>query len=158
MRKRSKYRPKAVRLDNLAWVSAGLKKVGTLPEAGVSLKLKNHEALHSMLKGQGNREQLDVLLAAFNVAEALWRLNPNLGALHKADIQAAQDALFSMGQRYKRTGSMAFTGPEMAAVRYAMEIHDAQLDACTVREMERAIDFVTNEILSKHARAIMEAA
>lgn len=157
MRKRSKYRPKAIRLDNLAWVAAGLKKVGTLPEAGVALKLKNHEALDSMLKGQGNREQLDVLLAAFNVAEALWRLNPNLGALHKADIQAAQEALYTMGQRYIRTKSMAFTATEMAAVKWAMQVHDAQLDACTVREMEKAIDLVQSEILSKNARVIMEA-
>ncbi len=158
MRKRSKYRPKEIRLDNLAWVSAGLKKVGTLPEAGVALKLKNHEALDSMLKGQGNREQLDVLLTAFNVAEALVRQNPHLGSLHKADIAAAQEALYTMGKRYIRTKSMAFTASEMAAVKWAMQVHDAQLDACTVREMERAIDLVHSEIMSKNARVIMEEA
>jgi len=158
MKKRSKYRPKGYRLDNLAWIMAGMKKVGTLPEAGVNLKLKNHEALDSMLHGQGTRDQFDVLIAAFNVAEALWRLNPNLGEPHAADIKAAQDALFSMGKRYIRTGSMAFTGPELQAVRYGMEIHNVQLDNCTVREMERALDFVANEITAKHARPIMEAA
>ena len=158
MRKRSKYRPKGVRLDNLAYVAAGLKTVGSLPEAGVTLKVKNHSALESMLKGQGNRDQLDVLLAAFNVAEALYRINPHLGEPHRLDIKAAQDALFTMGRRFLKTGSMAFTGPEMQAVRYAMEIHDAQLDFCTVREMEKAIDLVNSEILSKHARVILEAA
>lgn len=158
MRKRSKYRPKGVRLDNLAWVAAGLQRVGTLPEAGTNLKLKNHEALDAMMTGQGNRDQFDVLIAAFNVAEALWRLNEDLGEPHAADIKAAQDALYAMGQRYKRTGSMAFTGPELQAVRYGMEIHNAQLDQCTVREMEKAIDFVHQEIMAKKARPIMEAA
>ena len=158
MRKRSKYKPKAIRLDNLAWVAAGLKKVGTLPEAGVALKLKNHQALDSMLKGGGNRDQLDVLIAALNVAEALLRQNANLGSLHKADIEAGQAALRTMAQRSIRTKSMAFTASEMAAVKWAMQVHDAQLDACTVREMERAIDLVHSEILSKNATVIMEAA
>lgn len=156
-RKRSKYRPKGVRLDNVSWVTAGLKRVGTLPEAGVSLKLKNHQALDSLLRGQGTREILDVLIAAFNVAEALWRLNPDLGEPHAADIKAAQDAIYTMGQRYIKTKRMAFTGPEMQKVRYGMEIHDAQLDACTVREMERALEFVANEIRAKKARPILEA-
>lgn len=157
MRKRSKYRPKGVRLDNLTYVAAGMKKVGTLPEAGVNLKLKNHEALDSMLYGQGHRDQVDVLIAAFNVAEALWRLNPNLGEPHAPDIKAAQDAIYSMGQRYRKTGRFVFTGPELQAVRYGMEIHDAQLDQCTVREMEKALEFVARQIQAKQARPIMEA-
>lgn len=155
MRKRSSYRPKGYRLDNLAWVTAGLKRVGSLPEAGVNLKLKNREALDSMLTGTGNRDQVEVLLAAFNVAEALWRLNPDLGENHAADIKAAQDALFTMGQRSVKTGRLLFTGPEMNAVKWAMQVHDAQLDQCTVREMEHAIDFVQREIANKRARAII---
>lgn len=156
MRKRSKYRPKPIRLDTVAYVASGFKKVGTLPEAGVNLKLKNHEALDSILRGQGNRDQCDVLIAAFNVAEALWRLNADLGEAHAPDIKAGQDAILSMAKRYIRTGSMAFTGPEMAEVKYTMQIHDAQLDACTVREMEHAIDFVTKELMANRARTIVE--
>jgi hypothetical protein len=125
-----------------------------LPQAGVNLKLKNHAALESMLTGQGNRDQFEVLIGAFNVAEALLRLNPNLGESYAADIQAGQDALFSMGQRFGRIGKMAFTGPEMAAVKQVMQVHDAQLDACTVREMEKAIDLVNSEIMAKKARPI----
>lgn len=158
MKKRSKYRPKGYRLDNMAWVTSGLQRVGTLPEAGVNLKLKNQIALDSMVRGEGTRDQFDVLIAAFNVAEALWRINENLGELHAPDIKAAQDALFNMGKRYQRTGSMAFTGPELQAVRYGMDIHNAQLDACTVREMEQALDFVRREICAKRARPIMETA
>ena len=42
MRKKSKYKPRGVRADNMSWIIAGMKKVGTLPTAGVALKLKNH--------------------------------------------------------------------------------------------------------------------
>jgi hypothetical protein len=155
LKKRSKYRPKGIRLDNLSWIKAGMQRVGTLPQAGVALKLKNHEALDSVRTGHATRDHIDVLIAAFNVAEALWRLNPDLGEPHAADITKAQDALFTMGQRYGRTGSFAFTGPELMAVRFGMEIHDAQLDQCTVREMEHAIDLVNKEVMAKKARPIL---
>ena len=69
MRKKSKYKPKGVRLDNLTWVSAGFQKVGSLPSAGVALKLKNHEALEAVLKGYATRDHVDVLIAAFNVGK-----------------------------------------------------------------------------------------
>ncbi len=36
-----------------------------------------------------------------------------------------------------------------------MEVHDAQLDACTVGELEKALDFVARELLAKRARAIV---
>ncbi len=74
MRKKSKYRPKGVRLDTVNWVLSGMQKVGKLPTAGVGLKLKNHEALDSILRGQGTRAHVDVLIHAVNVAEALIRI------------------------------------------------------------------------------------
>jgi hypothetical protein len=36
-----------------------------------------------------------------------------------------------------------------------MEIHDAQLDACTVAELEKAIDFVDKIVRNKQARPII---
>jgi hypothetical protein len=80
MKKKSKYKPKGVRLDAVNWVLAGMKKVGALPTAGIGLKLKNHEALASILKGQGPRAHVDVLIHAVNMAEALIRIRDDLGA------------------------------------------------------------------------------
>jgi hypothetical protein len=68
VRKKSNYKPKGVRLDNLNWILSGMKRVGTLPAAGVALKLKNHEALDSILKGKGTRDHVDVLIAAVNMS------------------------------------------------------------------------------------------
>lgn len=158
MRKRSSYRPKGVRLDNMAWVTAGLKKVGNLPKAGVGLKIKNHLALDSIMHGDGTRESIDDLIACFNIAEALYRVNPRLGRDYAQEIKMAQDAVYSLGQRYIKTSRVVFTGMEMMAVRAAMDIHDAQLDDATVKEMEHAIDLVNNIIANKHARPIMEKA
>ena len=158
MRKKSKYKPRHVRTDNLNWILTGMKKVGTLPTAGIALKLKNHEALDSILTGQGTREHVDVLINAVNMAEALIRIRDDLGADWATEIKAAQDAIYTMGKRGVERGSFAFTGLEMTALKLVMDVHDAQLDDCTVKEMERALYIVAEEVRLKKCRAIVETA
>ena len=158
MKKKSNYRPKGVRLDNLSWIVAGFKKVGTLPTAGVALKLKNHAALDSILKGQGTRDHVDILIAAVNMSEALMRVRDELGRDWAKEIRDAQDAIFTMGRRGIEKDKFAFTGPEMNAVKLVMDLHDAQLDDCSVKEMEQALFIVEEEIRMKKARAIVEVA
>ena len=158
MRKKSKYKPKGVRLDVMNWVLSGMKKVGTLPTAGIALKLKNHEALDSILRGQGTREHVDVLINSVNMAEAFIRIRDDLGADWSTEIRAAQDAIYTMAKRGVERGSFAFTGPEMTALKVVMDVHDAQLDDCTVREMERALEIVAEEVRLKKCRAIVETA
>jgi len=63
-----------------------------------------------------------------------------------------------MGKRGVERGSFAFTGPEMTAVKLIMDLHDAQLDDCSVREMEQALFIVGEEIRLKKARPIIEIA
>jgi hypothetical protein len=89
-----------------------------------------------------------------NVAEALHRVNPDLGAEYADDIRVAQDAVYAMAMRGKDTGKFLFTGAEMSAVNTGMEVHDAQLDACTVAELERAMELVKSEIRSRKVRVI----
>lgn len=158
MRKKSKYKPKGVRLDNLTWVTAGLKRVGSLPTAGVELKLKNHEALEAVLKGYATRDHIDVLIAAFNVSEALCHVSPDLGEDWAEEIRAAQDAIFTMSRRGLKFNKFLFTGSEMSAVKLAMSVHNQQLDDCTVRQLEEAINYVATRVKNKQARAIVEIA
>lgn len=158
MRKRSSYKPRPVRVDNLNWILAGMKKVGALPVAGVDLKLKNHVALDSILMGNGTRDHLDVLIAAVNICEALVRIRDDLGVDWANEIRAAQDALHTMAKRGFEKNSFAFTGPEMTAMKLVMDIHDVQLDNCTVKEMERALFIVSEEIRQKKCRPIVQAA
>jgi hypothetical protein len=158
MRKKSKYKPKGVRLDAVNWVLAGMRKVGTLPTAGVGLKLKNHEALDSIMKGQGTKDHVDVLIHAVNMAEALIRIRDDLGADWATEIKAAQDAIYTMARRGVEKNRFAFTGPEMTAVRVVMDVHDAQLDECSVKDMEKALELVNEEIRLKKCRPIVETA
>jgi hypothetical protein len=153
MRKRSKYKPKGVRLDALNWVLSGLKPVSQVGDALVILKAKNHSALTEVVQGRGNRDQIDVLIAALNMCEAY--------AIHGKgndwlpEIKEAQDALYEMAKRGIDTDKFLFRGPEMQAVNLAMEIHDAQLEESTVKQLEDMSDFVTKQIILKRARPIV---
>ena len=153
MKKRSKYRPRGLIMDTMLFVSSGLKRVGSI-SVGTTLKIKNHTALESVRCGQGTREDVDILITAFNITEALAMMR--IGEDWKDEIRAAQDALLAMGRRGVETGKFILRGPELTTFNLAMEIHDAQLDACTVSELEKAIDIVNSIVRAKGARAIIQ--
>jgi hypothetical protein len=153
MRKRSKYKPKGVRLDALNWVLSGLKPVSEVGDALIILKAKNHSALTEVVQGRGNRDQIDVLIGALNICEAFAVHGKGCDWL--PEIKEAQDALYDMALRGVNTEKFLFRGPEMQAVNLAMEIHDAQLEVATVKELEDMTDFVTKQIILKRARPIV---
>lgn len=152
MRKRSKYKPKGVRVDAVNWVLAGLKPVSKVGDALIVLKAKNHSALTEVVQGRGNRDQIDILIAAMNMCEAY--------AIHGKgedwldEIKEGQDALYNMARRGIEKGKFLFTGPEMKAINLAMDIHDQQLEESSVSMLEKMTDFVAKQITLKKARAI----
>jgi hypothetical protein len=145
MRKKSSYKPKGVRLDNMSWVRAGFKAVGSVPKAGMHLKLGNLEALEALIKGQGAGVDSHTMREAFDMALCLVQVNPKLGADWTPELKAAKDAAYAMHDRGEATGRFLFTGPEMQAVKLGMTVHIQQLDECTVIEMEKAIKLVVSQ-------------
>ena len=152
MRKRSKYRPKGLISDPLSYVLTGMKTVGSI-SAGTDLMIKNHSCLDALRRGEATREDIDVVIAALNMTEALALMH--IGEDWQVEIRAAQDALFAVGSRGAETGRFILRGPELKALNLGMEIHDAQLAVSTVAELEKAIDLVRKTIVSKRARPII---
>ena len=152
MRKRSKYRPKGVILDPINHVLSGLKRVGSI-SAGVTLMIRNHTALEAVRKGEGTREDIDILISALNMTEALAFFK--FGDDWAQEIRAAQDALLEVGRRGVETGKFILRGAELSALNVGMEIHDAQLEVCTVSDMEKAMDYVTQCLINKKARSVV---
>jgi hypothetical protein len=142
MRKRSNYKPKGVRLDNMSWIKAGFKPVGSVPKAGTSLKLTNQSAMDSIILGHGTGDHSHTLREAFDMAVCLPRINPKLGADWLPELTAAKNAAYAAHDRGERTGRFLFTGPEMQAIKQGMAVHTQQLEECTVQEMERALVLV----------------
>lgn len=152
MRKRSKYRPKGVRLDNLTWVMSSIKPFDSV-EVAVDLRIKNHAALEALRLGQATRHDMDVLIGAFNMCEGYMRLRDEFGVDWAKEIREGQDALLAVSRRGLALSPERFVcrADELVAINMTMQIHDAQLDRSTVQDMERALDIVEKD--QKHGKA-----
>jgi hypothetical protein len=134
---------------------SGIQKFDDVDTA-LTLRLKNHTALDLVCTGKATKAHIDILIGAFNMVEALARLRDEMGADWVKEIQQAQDALLAVAQRGVATEHFICRGPEMVALKLAMEIHDAQLDAATVLDIERAVDLIEKEIRGGKARPIIK--
>jgi hypothetical protein len=152
MRKRSKYKPKGVRLDNMAWVQSGLRRVEDV-SASATIKIRNHDAMNTLRLGNATKAEIDIIIAALNIAEALARRG--VGGDWLPELRTAQDALLTLARR-GLTSRFIVRADELTALNLAMEIHDAQLEAVTVKQLETAMDFVAETVRLKKARAIVE--
>ena len=71
MRKRSKYRPKPILQNPMDYVLSGFKPVRDLPGIYLDAQIKNRTALEQVRKGLATKEDIDMLIGAFNITEAL---------------------------------------------------------------------------------------
>jgi hypothetical protein len=152
---RKKYKPKGVRLDATTWVINGFRNISETGDAVLHLKIKNHESLECLRKGEATRMDIDAIISAFNMAEALARMQ--IGDDYAAEIKAGQDALLDVAKRgVNRDDRFVLKAAELSAINLVMEIHDAQLEITTIGELEKAMDIVTKEIRMRKARPVLE--
>ena len=153
MRKRSSYRPKPQLPNPVAWLVNGFKSVS---QAGiVNIQIKNHQAIDSLRKGVADREDMDTIIEALNISEALQRLG--IGDEYKEEVRAAQDALYAASRRgIDREYRFVLKGQELAAINLGMEVHDAQIEVTSIKHMEDALNMVRDEIKYRRARVILE--
>jgi hypothetical protein len=152
MKKRSKYKPKDVRMDAMSFVIGGFKKVTDVPDAGIKLLLKNHVSFDEIREGRGTTNHVDNLITMVNCAEALAKRD--LGSDWLDEIKEAQDAIYHMAQRGISGKSFLFTGIELQAVQTILELHDIQLKNCPVRTLELALDDIAKEYKNNKMRRI----
>ena len=153
MRKRSKYRPRPRLQNPLGYVLEGMTPVAKMEKYFVELKIKNHMALTNLTKGVATRQDIDALIQAINMVEALYRLG--FGREYFAEVRAGLDALHTVGVRGAESNRFILKSEEMNALNEAMELHDAQLEVITLKDMENAIKLVTEEMRQKKMRSIV---
>ena len=144
MRKRSKYKPRAVLANPVAWVLEGMTPVAHHDSYLIDLKIKNHGAMAALTQGRATRIELDALIAMSNVIEALWTLG--FGTEYEDVIVAGQAALIEVGRRGLTTGKFILRASEMTALNELMELHDAQMDVITIRDMDQALAVVNKRV------------
>lgn len=154
MRKKSKYKPKGVRLDTMAFVQSGFKKFDDVSVA-VDVRIKNHQAMEALRTGTATRHDMDILIEQGNMAEAFTRLRPDLGADWALEIRAGQDALLELTRRGVAINKFICRASELAAINLLMSIHDAQLDQVNVKDTELAMDIINKERRSGKCRPIV---
>jgi 5-formyltetrahydrofolate cyclo-ligase len=150
MKKRSKYRPKGVLINPLAYVLESLKPVKDHDSYLIDLKIKNHAAMEVLTKGRAMRADMDILINMVNVVEALYRLG--FGEDYGDVVQQGLDALHEVGKRGLQTGRFILKAHEMSQLNMIMELHDAQMEVITVKDMEKAVDIVNKEFDQRKMR------
>jgi len=146
-KKRSKYRPRPVMRDAMAWVKSGFYRVDGHP-ATAELALTNHAAMEALRMGEATQADMQDLANMINVMEALTEVNPAFGEDYSAEIEAAQAAMVSLAARCKQRGVFTCTAAELDALRVAIELHDAQLEIATVNDIAEAMKIIKNVVSS----------
>jgi len=154
MRKRSKYRPKPVLLNPVGYVIESMAPMSSHGNFLLDLRIKNHAALAALTQGRATRRDIDTLIQAVNVTEACYRLG--IGKDYNDLVVAGLAALRSVGRRGAEIGKFILRAEEMRALNDIMELHDAQLDVMTVKDMERAVNIVKEEMRLKRATPITQ--
>jgi hypothetical protein len=153
MRKRSKYRPKHVLQNPLGYVLESLTPVSQHDSFLIDVKIKAHMALVNLTQGKAVREDIDMLIQSVNVAEALYRMG--FGTEYGDVMRNGLDALHSVGVRGAKSNRFILKSEEMTALNTIMELHDAQLEVITLKDMERAYKLVVEEFRQRKMRPIV---
>ena len=155
MRKRSKYRPRTVLRNPLDFVLSGFKPLRDLPGVYLDVQLKNRTALEQLRKGLANKDDIDMLIGAFNITEALAIMGKGSDWLE--EIRQGQDALLALSRRGV-ANEMRFimTAKQWEALKLVMDLHEEQLAHATVLDIEKAHDYVLSIIRRGKARAIVQ--
>lgn len=140
-------------LNTMGYVLESFTPIAKLDRYFVDLKIKNHLALNNLTKGVAMRDDIDTLIQSVNIVEALYRMG--FGREYADDVRAGLDALHTVGVRGVATGRFILKSEEMNALNVIMELHDAQLEVITLKDMENAIKLVNEELRQKKMRPIV---
>jgi uncharacterized membrane-anchored protein len=120
----------------------------------VELKIKNHLAMTTLTRGEATRSDIDTLIASVNIVEALYRLG--FGKEYADVVREGLDALRDVGKRGVESGRFILKSTEMNALNLVMELHDAQMDLITIKDMDKAVELVKEEFRQRKMRPIVE--
>lgn len=154
MKKRSKYRPKGVNPDPIGHMLTGAKSLVEYNSYLIDVKIKNHGAMHALLYGTATQQDMDTLITMVNMCEALYRMG--VGADYADVVDTGLEALYQVGSRGREGNKFVCKLPEVAALNDLMELHNAQMDTITVRDIEKALSLVHQEYRLKKTRRLGE--
>jgi hypothetical protein len=100
------------------------------------LNLHNHMALENLLNG-GSLRDFEIIAALSNLAKVID--DKYFYSKKSEDIEHAQEHIKAAYELSKKRGVYLLTSDAIRATKGLIELHDAQLNMITQREMQKAI-------------------
>jgi len=148
MKKKSKYKPRPVLLNPLAYTVEGARLLAEEhPTYITELKIKNHAAMLALTRGEATRQDMDCLIQMYNIMDAFRMLG--IGGIEK-EIHTTGQSISSIARRNK----FLATGPEITAINGLMDYHDELFEHITVKQLEMAVREVRKTINSGKAEKL----
>lgn len=137
--RRKKFVSKWIKTNPLEIVADRIKPVAKQSDWYMDLRLKQSTAINDLIHGTATRDHMTELVRAQNMTDALLKFN--VGTEYHQIVKASEDALIAITNRFESIGRYVPTGPEMNAIRDMLELHMAQLDVCTVGDVQKAYEY-----------------
>lgn len=140
-----------------------LNNVSLVKDAGaqnIEMRLAGHQAMDSLRRGEGENIHLNRMIEVANMAETLARLH-NLGSDWLPEIHEAQTCIHLIAVRGAEMGRYTLKANELKALNLLLEVHDAQLDVCSVQTLGKAVDYIRRRMAANDVirlPAVKEAA
>ena len=125
-----------------------LDKVKLVKDAGddnTRMRIVAHDAMDMLRKGEATRGHLQMVIEACNMTDVLAR-RFGLGTDWLPEIEETQACLQALAERGVQIGRYVLKANELTALNLLMEVHDAQLDACSIRTLGEAVEYIRRRI------------
>lgn len=136
--------------DPLA-MSKALKKVTPVKDSGpeeVRMRLIAHDAMDVLRRGEATRGHLQVIVEVANICETLATRH-KLGSDWLEEIREAQRCIKALAERGVKIRRYVLKAEELKAITLLINIHDAQLDACSMYALDDSINYIRECIAAK---------
>lgn len=144
-KKNKKYKPKPIVFDVMAYIKQGALPAKVATSTIQRHRLCAHGSMDLLTHGKGTIHDVDVLSHMLTTAMALAM--HTIGRDWLPELKQARQALEALESR---GGNYIMRASEITALNLAIEIHDSQLDGCTVKQLEDAINAAMQAIRCGH--------
>lgn len=152
VRKKSKYKPKPVLQNPLGFVLENITPITQHEDYLLNLQLKNSSAMERLLKGKANKQDMNTMIAMSNITEMLQEMG--FGKDYKDVCVDGREALIGIVMRAIKIKRFTPTGVEIQQLNTLMELHDAQMEIITVKDIDEAIKLAKRKISHKQATVL----
>lgn len=144
-KKRMKYPPRCARTDTIEMVKEGLSPLHTAENGQwiVQVRLRNHSAVTEFVQGRGTTGSAEYIVHMYNMTRGLVLIG--YGVEHTSVVLEAANVIQAIVERKKNKDTFILYASEILTLNKLLELHDAQLDAATIKDLELAYKRVTNE-------------